>query len=221
MYFHSMATLRKGTLQELPASSRTEPYDIMYHTPATHPNLQSPSNINASRHLVYQFDHTTLEPRLDVCNEASQSSPGQGLYMCANADQCEQLLERARPSEVIKQINVDISYDGAWDLDKLQLAKELAHRAPRLKKLQLKCFIPLQGEREIRGPFAEFAIETMKLHPILKKLIHRAGEDDLHVYYTFVTSDYKLDPKVSIAPFPADAHLTDYLALGNIRITRM
>jgi hypothetical protein len=81
--------------------------------------------------------------------------------------------------------------------------------------------IPLQGEREIRGPFAEFAIETMKLHPLLKKLIHRASKDDLHVYYTFVTSDYTLDPKVLITPFPADAHMTDYLALGNIRPARM
>jgi hypothetical protein len=138
MYFHSMATLHKGMRDELPVSSRAESYDVIYHTQATCPSLQSSSN-NAGGNLVYQFGHTSLEPLLDICDETPPSSPCQSLYMCANADQCKQLLQHGRSSEVIKQTNMDIAYDGAWDLDRLQLAKELAYMAPRLKKLQLKC----------------------------------------------------------------------------------
>jgi hypothetical protein len=206
-----MAPLRKGTLEELPVSPRPELYNFSNRTRYTnfYSNPYSPSNFYDSRKLSHQPDHISFQARHEVRNMASPLSHSPRLFTCANPGQCMQLLERARPSDVIQQIHVEISYDGAWKLDKLQLAKTLAHRAPRLKRLQLKCFVPLRGERKIPGPFADFTIDVLKLHPLLKKLVHSSSEDKLHVYYIFVSSEHELGPTVPIAPISTDTHVTD------------
>ena len=59
----------------------------------------------------------------------------------------------------------------------------------------------VDGNRGLGQLAGEFAVDLTKLHPLLRSLTQRPSDDDLHVYYTFVTDDYKLGPNVPITLF--------------------
>lgn len=204
-----MSLLQKDTLRQPPASSCTEPSDLILLSETHGPKLHSQCSINDGEQMLQQLNHTILNASREVCNESSQLSLDQDVITCASASQCQQLLDPASPSKLVEHMHLDIPYNWVWELDRLQLAQELARKAPHLKRLELKCFLSLQSERHVPGPFAELATMIIQLHPLLKKLIHRLSDDELHIYYTFVTSDYELSLQVSTPLNTADTHVTD------------
>jgi hypothetical protein len=176
---------------------RTQPDNLILYTKDLDPILYSSLSIDGREQLFHQPNPNFSRARPNT-SDKSPLFPSQSLE-CTSIRQCLQLLSCASSGKVIEHICLDLSYNDAWELDRLQVAQELARRAPNLKTLRLKCFLSLQGERKVPGAIAEFAAVLTKLHPLLNSLTRRPSDDDLHVYYTFVTDDYKLGPNVLIA----------------------
>jgi hypothetical protein len=214
-----MAPLGENSFPAHTACFRAQPDNLILHTKDLDPILRSSFSINGREQLSHQPNPNFSKAHPDTFPEASPPFSSQSLE-CTNISQCLQLLSCAGPEKVIEHICLDLSYNDAWELDRLQVAQELARRAPDLKTLRLKCFLPLQGEREVPGAIAEFAIDIIELHPLLNNLIRRPSDDDLHVYYIFVTDDYKLGPNVSIALVPMEFPMTDYVASGRAKPTQ-
>jgi hypothetical protein len=215
-----MALLGENLLLLPTACLRAQPDNLILHTKDLDPIFHSSLSIDGREQISHQSNPNFSKARPDACNKASPPFPSQTLE-CTNISQCLQLLNCASPEKAIEHIYLDLSYNDAWELDRLQVAEELALRAPDLKTLQLKCFLSLQGERKVPGAIAEFAVDLTKLHPLLNSLTQRLSDDDLHVYYTFVTDDYKLGPNVPFALFPMEFSVTDCFALGRAKFTQM
>jgi hypothetical protein len=202
-----MAPSGENSLLVRTACFRSQPDNLILYTKDLDPILRSSLSIDGREQLFHQSHPNFSKARPDTSNN-SPPFPSQSLE-CTNIRQCLQLLNHASPGKVIEHICLDLSYNDAWELDRLQVAQELARRAPDLKTLRLKCFLSLQGERKVPGAIAEFAVDLTKLHPLLNSLIQRPSDDDLHVYYTFVTDDYKLGPNVPIALIPMGLPMSD------------
>jgi hypothetical protein len=209
-----MAPLGENSLPVHTACFHAQPDKLILHTKALDPIL-----INGREQLSHQPNPNFSKARPDTFPKASPPLSSQSLE-CTNISQFLQLLSCASPEKVIEHICLDLSYNDVWELDRLQVAQELARSAPDLKTLQLKCFLPLQGEREVPGPIAEFAIDIIELHPLLNNLTQQPSDDDLHIYYTFVMDDYKLGPNVPIAPVPMGFPMTNYVA-GRAKLRQM
>jgi len=192
-----MAPSGENLLPVHTAHFRAQPDNLILHTKDLDPILPSSLSIDGREQLSHQSNPNFLKVRPDTFPKASPPFSSQSLE-CTNINQCLQLLSCATPEKVIEHICLDLSYNDAWELDRLQVAQELARRAPDLKTLQLKCFLPIQGERKVPGAIVDFAIDIIELHPLLNNLTQRPSDDDLHVYYTFVMDDYKLSPNVPI-----------------------
>jgi hypothetical protein len=190
------------------ACFRAQPDNLVLYTKDRDPILRSSLSIDSREQLSHQSDPNFSKARPDTSNKASPPFPSQSLE-CTNISQCLQLLNCASPGKVVEHICLDLSYNDVWELDRLQVAQELARRAPDLKTLQLKYFLSLQRERKVPGAIAEFAVNLTKLHPLLNSLTQRPSDDDLHVYYTFVTDDYKLGLNVPIALIPMGFPMTN------------
>jgi hypothetical protein len=188
-----------------PACFRGQPDSLTFYAKDPDPNSL---RIDSREQLFYRPNPNFSKARPDTANKASPPFPTQSLE-CANISQCLELLNCAGPERVIEHIYLDLSYNDVWELDRLQVAQELARRAPDLKMFQLKCFLPLQGERKVPAAIAEFALVLTKLHPLLNSLTGQPSDDDLHVYYTFVTDDYKLGPNVPIDLIPPEFPTTN------------
>ena len=192
-----MAPPSENSLLVHTACFRAQPDNLILYTKDLYPILHSSPSIDGREQLFLQSNPNFSKARPDTSNNPPPF-PSQSLE-CTNIRQCLQLLNCASPGKVIEHICLDLSYNDAWELDRLQVAQELARKAPDLKTLRLKCFLSLQGERRVPGAIADFAVDLIKLHPLLNSLTQRPSDDDLHVYYTFVTDDYKLGPNVLIA----------------------
>jgi hypothetical protein len=215
-----MAPSGENSLPVNTARFRAQPDNLILHTKDLDPILRSSLSIDGREQLSHQSNPNFSKARPDTFPKASPPFSSQSLE-CTSISQCLQLLSCAGPEKVIEHICLDLSYNDAWELDRLQVAQELARRAPDLKTLRLKCFLPLQGERKVPGAVAEFAIDIIELHPLLNNLTQRPSDDGLHVYYTFVMDDYKLGPNVPIALVPMEFPMTDYFASGRAKLTQM
>lgn len=203
-----MAPSGESSLLVRTACFRAQPDNLLLYTKDLDPVHRSSLSIDSREQLSHKSNPNFSKARPNTSNKVSPPFPSQSLE-CTSISQCLQLLNCASPEKVIEHICLDLSYNDVWELDRLQVAQELACRAPNLKTLRLKCFLPLQGERKVPGAVAEFAVDLTKLHPLLNCLIQRPSDDDLHVYYTFVTDDYKLGPNVLIALIPTGFPMTD------------
>jgi hypothetical protein len=215
-----MAPLGKNLLPVHTTYFRAQPDNLILHTKDLDTILRSSLSIDGREKLSHQSNPNFSKARLDTYNKASPPFSGQSLE-CTNISQCLQLLSCASPEKVVEHICLHLSYNDAWELNRLQVAQELARRAPDLKTLRLKCYLSLQGEREIPDAIAEFAIDIIELHPLLNKLTRRPSDDDLHVYYAFAIDDYKLGPNVPIALVPMEFPMTDHFAPGRAKLTQM
>jgi len=204
-----MAPSGENSLPVHTACFHAQPDNLILHTKDLDPILRSSLSIDGCEQLSHQSNPHFSKARPDTFPKASLPFSSQSLE-CTNISQCLQLLSCASPEKVIEHICLDLSYNDAWELDRLQVAQELVRRAPDLKTLRLKCFLPLQGERKVPGAIVEFAIDLIELHPLLNNLTQRPSDDDLHVYYTFVMDDYKLGLNVPIALVPMEFPMTDF-----------